>query len=239
MNNFKESFFRPGFLIDLILILLVYLFARLGLESAMSVIRESPAIFIGIGALLQFMAFAASALLLFPFKSDAAESAPKGQTILYAILLLPVIFGPQWLHIPADALLTESLKKSSWLAGSILGISIMTVYALQITFWIQIASREDQIKEHKSSHQLRRICAPAIATFLFFAELMILTGMQIMPENSGTWSHLALLIFSYLPTRLFLVFRPPFAWLELLSAMAAFAYLVLRLGLLTGLKLAW
>ncbi|MCB1166130.1 MAG: hypothetical protein KDK33_08255, partial [Leptospiraceae bacterium] len=77
------------------------------------------------------------------------------------------------------------------------------------------------------------LCIPAIALFLLFAESLILAAINHAPPWKGVaWWPLGLLTLSYLPTRLVLVFRPPFSWLSFGTALTAFGMLLHRLDLL-------
>ena len=225
-----------GLFLDLFLIGLLILFRWPTFGSTVSAwMAASPVMAIFVAAVLQILAFAASALLLFAYynEENAPPSAGGAQSVLYAILLLPVIFGPQWLHLPNDFLIGEEMQRNSGLARSILGIALLGVYAAQITLWIQIASNDERIRSHYSSMYLAPICVPMIGIFLLFAESLIVTSMQHAPASPGiAWWPLGLITLSYLPTRLVLVFRPPFSWLSFGTALTAFGMLLHRLDLL-------
>ncbi len=237
MRAFLRNYPYGGVLIDLGLILLTYVFHASGAFAfVLQAIAAAPISAIGITALLQTAAFGASALLLFVYRPPGHEvtRAATAQSVTYAILMLPVIFGPQWTHIPRESLVTEEIGAAGGKFGEfVLFLSLMGVYAAQIALWINIASNDAALRRHASAAYLRPLCVPVIGVFLMLAEMLVITSVATVPSEPGIdWFRVLILTFSYLPTRLFLVFRPPFRWLEMLSALTAFSYLLVRLDLL-------
>lgn len=237
MREFLRNYPCGGVLIDIGLIALTYALGVSGaFDFVLQAVAASPVSAIGLTALLQTLAFGASALLLFVYRSEGQKiaGASAAQTVTYAILMLPVIFGPQWTHIPREALVTKEIQASAGTIGEVvLFLSVMGVYAAQIALWINIASNDDRLRTHASAAWLRPLCVPVIGAFLMAAEMLVITAVAVAPSEPGVdWWRLLILAFSYLPTRLFLVFRPPFRWFEMFSALAAFVYLLVRLDLL-------
>lgn len=204
----------PGILIDFLLILTAFLLREPLREFSTGYLSAATVI----ALLLQIAAFAGSSALL--FGSAAASDGPTRthplQLAVFGACLLVAVFGPQWMHVPGEA-----LKHMGTDGVPLAGVFFLGIYAAQIAIWVQFGSNPEWF-EGFSPLQLRLLCLPPIGLFLLLTETILLSSLHLHPDLRQAWWVLPLLVGTYLPIRLFLVFRPPFAWLEFASALFAF-----------------